>query len=139
MESATRMAEVPPAAATDEHALHAMSHELISPVVQKWMDAGRTDPEGFWGRAAEELPWFRKWDKVLDWTPPTFQWYVGGQTNMAYNALDYHVKRGRGGHLPSSTSTNAASAGSTPTRTCCTRSRRLRQRCGAWASTKATG
>jgi acetyl-CoA synthetase len=70
----------------------------MSPVVQKWIDEGKQDPEGFWGRAAEELPWFRQWDRVLDWTPPTFQWFVGGQTNMAYNSLDYHVKRGRGGH-----------------------------------------
>jgi len=50
------------------------------------------------GRAAEQLPWFRKWDRVLEWTRPTFNWFVGGQTNLAYNALDYHVKRGRGGH-----------------------------------------
>lgn len=29
---------------------------------------------------------------------PTFRWYIGGETNLAYNALDYHVKRGWGGH-----------------------------------------
>ncbi len=51
-----------------------------------------------WGRAADQLPWFRKWDQVLDWTPPTFKRFVGAQTNLAYNALDYHVKRGWGGH-----------------------------------------
>jgi hypothetical protein len=66
--------------------------------VQKWIVAGKEDPEGFWGRAAEQLPWLRKWDRVLDWTPPTFKWFVGGQTNLAYNALDYHVKRGWSGH-----------------------------------------
>jgi acetyl-CoA synthetase len=71
---------------------------LINPIVQKWIDEGKHDPEGFWGRAADQLPWFRKWDRVLDWTPPTFKWFVGGQTNLAYNALDYHVKRGWGGH-----------------------------------------
>src|ERR1035438_6675530 len=27
-----------------------------------------------------------------------FKWFVGAQTNLAYNALDYHVKRGWGGH-----------------------------------------
>src|ERR1022692_144472 len=45
---------------------------LVNPIVQKWIDEGKQDPEAFWGRAAEQLPWFRKWDRVLDWTPPTF-------------------------------------------------------------------
>jgi acetyl-CoA synthetase len=71
---------------------------LVNPIVQKWIDDARDDPEGFWGRAAEQLPWFRKWDRVLSWTRPSFQWFVGGQTNLAYNALDHHVKRGWGGH-----------------------------------------
>ena len=71
---------------------------LINPVVQKWIDEAQQTPDEFWGRAAAELPWFRKWDSVLEWTPPTFKWFVGAQTNLAYNALDYHVKRGWGGH-----------------------------------------
>jgi len=96
MDSAVKMATTK--GEIDEHALHAISHELISPVVQRWMDEAKQDPEGFWGRAAGELPWFRKWERVLEWTPPTFKWFVGGQTNLAYNALDFHVKRGRGGH-----------------------------------------
>src|SRR2546427_9584357 len=72
--------------------------DLISPVVQRWVQDAREDPEAFWGRAAEQLPWFRKWDRVLEWTPPTFRWFVGGETNLAYNALDRHVDAGRGGH-----------------------------------------
>ncbi len=71
---------------------------LVNPIVQTWIDEGKQDPEAFWGRAADQLPWFRKWDRVLDWTPPTFNWFVGAQTNLAYNALDYHVTRGWGGH-----------------------------------------
>ena len=71
---------------------------LINPVVRKWGDSAKEDPEGFWGAAAEQLPWFRRWDRVLEWNPPTFKWFVGAQTNLAYNALDYHVKRGWGGH-----------------------------------------
>ena len=54
------------------------------------------DPEGFWARAAGDLPWFRRWDRVFDHEPPTFRWFVGGQTNLAYNALDHHVADGRG-------------------------------------------
>jgi acetyl-CoA synthetase len=71
---------------------------LVNPIVQKWIAEGKEDPDAFWGRAADQLPWFRKWDQVLEWTPPTFKWFVGAQTNLAYNALDYHVKRGWGGH-----------------------------------------
>ena len=72
--------------------------DLVSPVVHRWVQDARDDPEDFWGKAAEQLPWFRKWDRVFEWTPPTFRWFVGGQTNLAYNALDYHVKHGWGGH-----------------------------------------
>ena len=84
--------------AADEFTAPAATHGLVSPVVQKWIDEGKNDPDAFWGRAANELHWFRKWDRVLEWTPPTFKWFVGAQTNLAYNALDYHVKRGWGGH-----------------------------------------
>ena len=67
-------------------------------MVQRWIDDARTDPEGFWDRAARELPWFRTWDKVFEWTPPTFRWFIGAETNLCHNALDHHVARGRGGH-----------------------------------------
>src|SRR5688572_2661991 len=53
--------------------------------VWRMKQEGEKDPEAFWGRAAEALPWFRRWDKVLHWQPPTFNWYLGGQTNLAYN------------------------------------------------------
>jgi acetyl-CoA synthetase len=72
--------------------------DLVSPVVRRWIEDARENPEAFWGRAAEQLPWLRKWDHVFEWTPPTFRWFTGGQTNLAYSALDYHVKRGWGGH-----------------------------------------
>jgi len=72
--------------------------DLVSPVVRRWMEDARENPEAFWGRAAEQLPWLRKWDSVFEWTPPTFRWFTGGQTNLAYSALDYHVKRGWGEH-----------------------------------------
>ncbi len=52
----------------------------------------------FWARAVEQLPWFRKWDHVFEWQPPTFRWFSGAQTNLAYNAIDRHVERGWGGH-----------------------------------------
>src|SRR5579884_2568744 len=71
---------------------------LVSPVVRRWIEDARENPEAFWSRAAEQLPWLRTWDRVFEWTPPTFRWFIGGQTNLAYSALDHHVKRGWGGH-----------------------------------------
>jgi len=64
--------------------------------VTAWRKAATDDPDGFWGRAAEELRWSKKWDRVLDWQPPTFRWYRGGRSNLAYNCLDHHVLSGRG-------------------------------------------
>jgi acetyl-CoA synthetase len=50
------------------------------------------DPEGFWGERAEELGWYKKWDKVLDDSDaPFFKWFVGGKTNIVHNALDRHL------------------------------------------------
>ena len=39
----------------------------LDPKVVAWKREATDDPEGFWARAAEQLPWFRKWDRVLDW------------------------------------------------------------------------
>ena len=52
-------------------------------------------PEKFWARAAEELHWFKKWDKVLEWNAPWAKWFVGGQINLSYNCLDRHVHTAR--------------------------------------------
>jgi len=49
------------------------------------------NPEAFWGRIAEELHWFRKWDRVLEWNAPWAKWFVGGRINLSYNCLDRHV------------------------------------------------
>ena len=54
------------------------------------------DIEAFWAARAETLDWFQKWDKVLDSSDaPFYKWFVGGKINIAYNALDRHVKTWR--------------------------------------------
>ena len=59
-----------------------------------------SDPDSFWGSAAEDLHWVKRWDKVLDTSrSPHGHWFVGGQLNTCYNALDRHVENGRGDHL----------------------------------------
>ncbi|MBI2237887.1 MAG: AMP-binding protein, partial [Actinobacteria bacterium] len=70
----------------------------IDPIVRRFQEEARTDLDGFWARAAEDLPWFRRWDRVFEHEYPTFRWFVGGETNLAHNCLDRHVAGGRGGH-----------------------------------------
>jgi len=54
-------------------------------------------PETFWGRAAEEITWYRKWNQVIDASNVPFtRWFVGGSINTCYNAVDRHVEGGRG-------------------------------------------
>ncbi|GAJ16938.1 unnamed protein product, partial [marine sediment metagenome] len=51
------------------------------------------DPEGFWAELAEQLVWFKKWDKVLveDFKEARHEWFVGGKLNACYNCLDRHL------------------------------------------------
>ena len=54
-------------------------------------------PDIFWGKAAEDVIWNKKWDKVLDDSKkPFYRWFAGGELNTCYNAIDYHVESGRG-------------------------------------------
>ncbi|MGI8741580.1 MAG: acetate--CoA ligase [Bryobacteraceae bacterium] len=53
------------------------------------------DPEAFWAAIANELHWFKPWDRVLEWELPFAKWFVGGQMNISHNCLDRHVASGR--------------------------------------------
>ena len=57
------------------------------------------DPEAFWAEQAGELEWSRRWDTVMEWTPPTVKWFVGGTLNASVNCLDRHVRAGGGGKV----------------------------------------
>ncbi|WP_371745967.1 acetate--CoA ligase [Arthrobacter oryzae] len=58
-------------------------------------DAGRP---AFWAKQARELlTWSKDFTETLDWSNPPFaKWFVGGEINAAYNALDRHVENGLG-------------------------------------------
>ncbi|MDB5050639.1 MAG: acs [Fibrobacteres bacterium] len=50
------------------------------------------NPEKFWGEVAEDLHWFKKWDRVRNWdNAPFAKWFEGGKTNISYNCLDRHL------------------------------------------------
>lgn len=54
-------------------------------------EAGERDFIHYWSERAAELHWQKPWDRVLDWTPPHAQWFVGGRLNVAENCLDRHL------------------------------------------------
>ena len=54
------------------------------------------DPDGFWtDMANEHVHWFRKWDRVADWSfdgDVGIRWFDGAKVNVAYNCLDRHLE-----------------------------------------------
>ncbi|MGO9140590.1 MAG: propionyl-CoA synthetase [Streptosporangiaceae bacterium] len=56
-----------------------------------------TDPDKFWGAAAGGIDWYRQPTVVLDKSnPPFYRWFADGALNTCFNALDRHVRDGRG-------------------------------------------
>uniref|UniRef100_A0A8I3X5I0 Acyl-CoA synthetase short-chain family member 3, mitochondrial n=1 Tax=Callithrix jacchus TaxID=9483 RepID=A0A8I3X5I0_CALJA len=59
--------------------------------------ASVTDPERFWGKAAEQISWYKPWTKTLENKhSPSTSWFVEGMLNICYNALDRHIENGKG-------------------------------------------
>ncbi len=57
-----------------------------------------TEPEKFWGSAASRIDWYRQPTVVLDKSnPPFYRWFADGVLNTCFNAVDRHVRDGRGG------------------------------------------
>jgi acetyl-CoA synthetase len=78
--------------------------DVISPKIRAFCQSAKDDPDQFWAKAAKALPWRKPWDRVFEWDPENpdgrgryFRWYVGGETNLAWNCVDRHVKAGNGG------------------------------------------
>ena len=65
-------------------------------IYQSW----RTDPEGFWGEAAANIDWTKRWDKIFDADAGVYgHWFAGAQCNTCHNCVDRHVSGGRGEQL----------------------------------------
>ena len=59
-------------------------------------DSWKRDPQAFWAAAADEIDWFKRWDKVFDPDAGVYgRWFTGAECNTAYNCLDRHIERGR--------------------------------------------
>src|SRR5690348_14084391 len=48
--------------------------------------------EAFWREEARLVHWQKPFTRVLDYSRPPFaRWFVGGETNLCYNAIDRHL------------------------------------------------
>src|SRR3972149_2264227 len=58
------------------------------------------DPESFWAEKAQELEWFRKWERIHFWDAQKAicRWFEGGKLNASFNCLDRHIS-GRGDRI----------------------------------------
>ncbi|XP_072720567.1 acyl-CoA synthetase short-chain family member 3, mitochondrial isoform X1 [Ciconia boyciana] len=58
------------------------------------------EPEKVWGAAAEQIQWYKPWARALErGCPGSASWFVGGELNICYNAVDRHVEDGRGDQI----------------------------------------
>ena len=71
--------------------------DIVNPVVRRWQRDALENRDEFWAEAARAVHWFRPFDEVFRAEPPSFRWFVGGETNLCYSALDRHVAGGRAG------------------------------------------
>src|SRR4030067_3090584 len=54
------------------------------------------NPDKFWDKAAQDIQWYKPYTKVLDDSrKPFYRWFTGGELNTCYNAIDYHVEKGK--------------------------------------------
>ena len=51
-------------------------------------------PDAFWGEQAQLIDWHKPPQKICDYSKPPFvKWFVGGETNLCYNAVDRHAAK----------------------------------------------
>ena len=52
------------------------------------------NPDAFWADEALLIDWHKPFSKTLDFSRPPFaKWFVGGETNLCYNAVDRHAAK----------------------------------------------
>jgi len=72
---------------------HIKSYEQYEKLYKRSIE----NPEGFWREIAEELFWYRKPEKILNYNfdigkgKVFHEWFRGGYTNICYNCLDRHI------------------------------------------------
>lgn len=66
---------------------------------EDWYRRSIDAPEEFWAEQAQAIHWHRAPQRILDDSNPPFRkWFVGGETNLCFNAVDRHLEE-RGDQL----------------------------------------
>ena len=62
-------------------------------------------PQAFWGEIAAQFHWSKEWTALEKHNydrskgKVSIEWFMGGETNLCFNALDRHVENGRGSQV----------------------------------------
>src|SRR5258708_14331287 len=64
----------------------------MSPLAQEFCRRALTDRDAFWTEQSNAIHWEHPFEQVCDFSHPPFsRWFVGGRTNLCYNAVDRHL------------------------------------------------
>lgn len=58
--------------------------------------ASVADPAAFWADKANKLAWYKLPTQIITQQDNQYQWFIDGELNTSYLALDYHIEQGRG-------------------------------------------
>ena len=59
---------------------------------KKFHSRSIAQPDAFWSEQAARIDWVKPFKSVCDFSKPPFaKWFVGGETNLCYNAIDRHL------------------------------------------------
>ena len=59
---------------------------------QQFYERSINERDAFWTEQAALIDWVKPFRKVCDFSKPPFsKWFVGGETNLCYNAIDRHL------------------------------------------------
>jgi len=66
---------------------------MVAETVKHFHERSISNPDSFWSEQAQLIHWEKPFEQVLDYSKPPFaRWFVGGKTNLCYNAIDRHLK-----------------------------------------------
>ena len=57
------------------------------------------DSDAFWDEWAQRFHWYKTWHTTLVWKFPEHDWFVGGLTNICFNAVDRHANSNKRNQL----------------------------------------
>ena len=65
---------------------------MPNPTPEQFIQRSLSEPDAFWAEQARNIHWEEPFRQVCDFSrPPFVRWFVGGKTNLCYNAVDRHL------------------------------------------------